>query len=309
MSAAAGWYADPAQPDRWRWYDGTAWTDHVSTPAQPDPAPVAAAEPVHAAPPQPAFVAPAAPAYAAAPRPAYPGAPAYSSTQPFAAGAFAAATVPAGGQDWRGVPKSPRTTPARLLVIVCCTVAGLFGVSVLLGGVAAGLRAMNRPSVAAGPTLIMDREPPASIAGLPPSDDATVVAALEKMRQELDAADRGLAGVHPTRVQGYAVRGQAVALLAWVRDDQPLDQAAVIKGVKLGVAEENQSQPLTIAEADGATMVCAASQAGNGVPTSSCTWVRSGTGLVTLAWAGSGDTQALAATTRETVRALVRTAT
>ena len=61
--------------------------------------------------------------------------------------------------------------------------------------------------------------------------------------------------------------------------------------------------------ADGATMVCAASQAGNGVPTSSCTWVRSGTGLVTLAWAGSADTQALAATTRETVRALVRTTT
>jgi hypothetical protein len=27
---AAGWYADPQQPTRWRYWDGTAWTDHTS---------------------------------------------------------------------------------------------------------------------------------------------------------------------------------------------------------------------------------------------------------------------------------------
>jgi hypothetical protein len=28
----AGWYADPQAPGRWRWWDGTRWTDHVSGP-------------------------------------------------------------------------------------------------------------------------------------------------------------------------------------------------------------------------------------------------------------------------------------
>ena len=27
----AGWYADPEQPYGWRWWDGTQWTEHVST--------------------------------------------------------------------------------------------------------------------------------------------------------------------------------------------------------------------------------------------------------------------------------------
>lgn len=26
-----GWYADPAQPGLWRYYDGSAWTDHTAT--------------------------------------------------------------------------------------------------------------------------------------------------------------------------------------------------------------------------------------------------------------------------------------
>jgi len=35
--AEAGWYADPADPARVRWWDGTGWTDHVQTPAAPAP--------------------------------------------------------------------------------------------------------------------------------------------------------------------------------------------------------------------------------------------------------------------------------
>jgi hypothetical protein len=31
--AAPGWYADPENPARWRWWDGGAWTDQVSTPS------------------------------------------------------------------------------------------------------------------------------------------------------------------------------------------------------------------------------------------------------------------------------------
>ncbi len=28
----AGWYADPADPTRWRWWDGIAWTAHSAAP-------------------------------------------------------------------------------------------------------------------------------------------------------------------------------------------------------------------------------------------------------------------------------------
>ncbi len=31
----AGWYADPADPTAWRWWDGSAWTTFTSAPAQP----------------------------------------------------------------------------------------------------------------------------------------------------------------------------------------------------------------------------------------------------------------------------------
>jgi hypothetical protein len=31
--AAPGWYADPENPARWRWWDGGAWTEQVSAPS------------------------------------------------------------------------------------------------------------------------------------------------------------------------------------------------------------------------------------------------------------------------------------
>jgi Protein of unknown function (DUF2510) len=34
-SPPAGWYADPDDPTRWRWWDGSAWTDNVSAPSAP----------------------------------------------------------------------------------------------------------------------------------------------------------------------------------------------------------------------------------------------------------------------------------
>lgn len=34
-SVAAGWYADPAEPSRLRWWDGAAWTEHLHQPVAP----------------------------------------------------------------------------------------------------------------------------------------------------------------------------------------------------------------------------------------------------------------------------------
>ncbi len=58
MSTPAGWYPDPSDPSRTRWWDGTQWTDHTPP------------------------AAPAAPAYAA-----YPSAPAAVAPAPSAPGA------------------------------------------------------------------------------------------------------------------------------------------------------------------------------------------------------------------------------
>jgi len=49
MSTPAGWYPDPSDPARQRWWDGNAWTEHVHPPAAPEPV---------AATPQPAPAAP-----------------------------------------------------------------------------------------------------------------------------------------------------------------------------------------------------------------------------------------------------------
>lgn len=86
-SPAAGWYTDPAGGGGQRYWDGTAWTQHVQPAAAPAE-PVAPAAPV--APPA-APVAPAAPvppvaapaAYPPAPpaAPAYPAAPGYTGQQ------------------------------------------------------------------------------------------------------------------------------------------------------------------------------------------------------------------------------------
>lgn len=57
-TAPAGWYPDSTQPGTLRWYDGTAWTEHV-TPDQTSAAPQRSephqSAPQHPAPQQPAW--------------------------------------------------------------------------------------------------------------------------------------------------------------------------------------------------------------------------------------------------------------
>ncbi|MCT9821014.1 DUF2510 domain-containing protein [Microbacterium sp. W1N] len=76
----AGWYPDPADPSRTRWWDGAQWTENVAggQPAAPA-APTAPAAPAYGEnPTTPAYGAyPTAAGYQAAP--AYQGAPAYQS--------------------------------------------------------------------------------------------------------------------------------------------------------------------------------------------------------------------------------------
>ncbi len=103
----AGWYPDPSQAGQQRYWDGTAWTEHV----QPDAA-TAAAPATPAAP-----AAPAAPAYGAA------------ATEPIAP---AGATVSYSGA---GVPPSRSGVPSGIVAVIAviALLAGFAG-GYLVGG-------------------------------------------------------------------------------------------------------------------------------------------------------------------------------
>ena len=117
--APPGWYTDPGNPARQRWFDGTRWTDRVQP--TPAPAPVVPAPPPAAVPPPP----PAAPAPSPAPAPA----PAQATVR--------AVTPHDGG---RHAPV--RNTPARVALVVAILAVLGVPVAALVGIVLAvvGLR-------------------------------------------------------------------------------------------------------------------------------------------------------------------------
>jgi len=91
MTTPAGWYADPTDPSRTRWWDGAQWTEHTAPLPASAPAAPAAAAPAPAAPaaePTPAEPAePAAPPSPAEPAPAAaaPAEPAPAAVEPTSA--------------------------------------------------------------------------------------------------------------------------------------------------------------------------------------------------------------------------------
>ena len=99
MSTAAGWYDDPTRSGRLRYWDGSIWTEWVSSDGQTtsDPLPTAAA-PVA----QVVAATPAAAPFAAAPVQASPGLAAAPAFGVAAVGAANAATHPRPAQSHAG---------------------------------------------------------------------------------------------------------------------------------------------------------------------------------------------------------------
>jgi hypothetical protein len=91
----AGWYTDPGGSSGQRWWDGTAWTDHL-LPESPAPAPT-----------PPPVLAPGVP-LAANPT----GWPVAASTEP-AADLTATAPLPLGSPSWSAGPTTEAAAPAR----------------------------------------------------------------------------------------------------------------------------------------------------------------------------------------------------
>lgn len=273
--AQPGWYADPGDPRRWRWFDGRAWTEHVSLPVpQPDAAAYGATADLPTA-------------YGAAP---------YGAT--VYAGAVAAGT------------RRPRTTPTRLVVIVGLTLAGVLGLGVVMSGVSAGLRAVGsggaRP--APGPATVFLAVAPATVDGLVASDDADLQEPLAQMRAGSDQGSRMLGGPGGTRGQAYAGGSDRVAFITWTTVSKPFIQEAVVSGIRSAWTKEHATGEVQYAEADGATLVCASLHRADGLPATLCSWVRSGSGMVQVVEIGGGGPAEIAGVTREVVGNLSGTA-
>jgi hypothetical protein len=157
----AGWYADPSgQPDLQRWWDGTAWTDHVHPTAPVVPATAVAVDtldPVAAHVPA-ADVAPVSDVAVAEPAPAG-DAPATAAP----ATSVAATTWPTAGATWRtagdgagaATPSGPTARSGTDPLAIVALVAGLlwvFGLGAVAAIVCGGL-ALKRGATGTNRTL------------------------------------------------------------------------------------------------------------------------------------------------------------
>lgn len=122
MTTPAGWYPDPADPSRTRWWDGAQWSEHTAggaTPVAPA-APAAPAAPVVPAVPRYGEYAPSAPS--ASDLPVAPAAPGYSAYPTAPAWPAAAPVVHAG-------PSAPGVGTDTLWVylVIAVTTLPVFG--------------------------------------------------------------------------------------------------------------------------------------------------------------------------------------
>lgn len=293
-----GWYADPAQPGAWRWWDGTGWTEHVSPPpaaqqhafAAPDPR-TAATQPYAAqryAASQPYAAQPyaaqssAAQAFADDPYPTAAYAP-RTYTAPYAASSVAP-TV----SWWR------RTSKGRVVAIVAITIAALVGVGIAgqAGRAASGATDGLSPSQQA---YLLDGVAPKKVAGLAPAKTGALTAAAEKMRAQTDRALGGLGGSFASNVSVYGSMNGRRALLVWANVLGPMAQKPQAVVVETEMAQDG-AQGITRSElADGALLICSTVPESNDGPAiSECFWLRSGTGIMRLLEVGR-DQKAVAA--------------
>jgi hypothetical protein len=113
MSTPAGWYPDPADPGRTRWWDGTRWSEHTSPAATSAAPPVPPAAPAAPAVPRDGEYAPGHPA-------AVSGAPAAGSTPAYGAPAYAAApSWPSAAPAVASGPSAPGADTNTLWIYLC----------------------------------------------------------------------------------------------------------------------------------------------------------------------------------------------
>jgi len=126
QNPAQGWYTDPHDASKLRWWDGTGWTDHTHPPAGEAAAQPAAAEPAAAA--QPAATTPAAAAQPAAqPQSSPPGAGGIVSNPAPATGGSAGSGQKGAVAQWFSV----RSNQVLFLVLLVAIVLFIF---VMAGG-------------------------------------------------------------------------------------------------------------------------------------------------------------------------------
>ena len=194
--APAGWYADPQLPERLRYFDGAAWTEHVTAapavaPAAPAPVAAALGAPADQQAPaqQVAQSAQHAPVQQFAPAQQYAPAEQYAPAQQFApasgvgvqtarpvlapaAPPFGASVLPPGASPYAAAPAflqpAPRrrgTTRNRVVGITLITIASLamlgMAMQLISAGLASARKAAAAPTVAPGPAVVLALTSPA----------------------------------------------------------------------------------------------------------------------------------------------------
>lgn len=252
---APGWYDDPARPGGLRWYDGDAWTDHVS--ARPEPLVQAPPQTVH---------------------------PAYASP-PAATGTYEVRPVSAAALAPRPAPPRRRTGLVVALVAVLLAVVGIgwYAVSSLTSGSGtAPVAAAPSPTASAkkAAAVTLTTKAPAKVAGLSRARDAGIVQAADDFRAELDRDFAGRAGTRPAVGAGYGTMAH-FAFVAWATTS--IDDVRDAVDGQLGLQSAGARAISTSHLAGGATQVCGLVDVrGTGRTLTECMWMRPGTGVVAL---------------------------
>lgn len=254
---APGWYDDPARPGGLRWYDGDAWTDHVS--ARPEPLVQAPPQTVH---------------------------PAYASP-PAATGTYEVRPVSAAALAPRPAPPRRRTGLVVALVAVLLAVVGIgwYAVSSLTSGsgtapVAAAPSPTAPASAKKAAAVTLGTTAPAKVAGLSRSKNADLVQTVDEFRAEFDKDFSSRAGARPSKAAAYGTRAHFVFIL-WATT--PIDEVRDAVDGELGLQSLGARAISTSHLAGGATQVCGLIDVpGTRRTITECLWLRPGTGVVAL---------------------------
>ena len=297
--ASPGWYPDPTDAGRWRWYDGQAWTEHVSSPPAPQPAPT----------PPAAFVPPSEPvaAYAGSYASSHSAAPTYGSR--FGAATYAGsstygapAVTPYSGSAHRA-PSGQEQGSRRTLVIVASVIGGLVVLGLVSPLVTSALRSAAGIKAAPGPRTVLLPASPQTLDGMPISSDPYLTSQLASWRSELDQEARAI-GATDNHVEVYGSSAHG-GLIGWAVVTTPMAQAAEVASSRAQLsARPDVSGMVEYAEPDGATILCAQVGGANGRTGSLCAWLRSGSGVVTVAEINGRSPSDLADVTRQVVLTL-----
>ena len=253
----AGWYDDPAGSGGLRWFDGAAWTTQVQPPGTSIPVD------------EPAVAV---------------GPPVSTSVGPVATVAreeqeTATSASASDGSVRTGLGARVAALPTGAFVVL----AVVLGLVVALAAVPVGRATVQAAAgVRPAPGPRAEFVGPDSLAGLPRGDAPALLASLKPVLDQIDPKARSLGGNSQT--QSYADGPDKLLVVTWRTDTTPTSSAAAGHDLLLALAPLEGGATAGYATDDGANIVCTLRQQPR--PFAVCTWVKSGSGSLTVVETG-----------------------